>query len=303
VFEQARSGSSWLGGLLVVGAVGLGLGAWWRPDLLDVALQQVDLASRGIVPGTSLWASERVDYPVARSPLEVALALEGAWVTVDPAQGLALADRVATDAGRWMLQQTAAGSVEEAEQVLWSRGEQDQLFVFVAQRLREEGVHARKRHRLSEPEDEGQPVYVHPDDLAWIIAHVAWRLDLRVELVRSPVHHYLVAREPGGEGARTVEATCFRRVDALGQVVQSDQPSVGRRFMAPEAHYPSGVGGIRHVEPLPEGAYRSLRSEEAVAEAIMERLTARHGEVELSTLCPVAASHRVRVPPCIEEAP
>ena len=302
MFDAARTGRSWwwmgAGGALVVGAAVL----WARPELGQRALQQLDLASSGVPVGATLWPATRNATPYADSPLQLAMVIEGAWVPVDVDAAVGVADGLATSLSRWMLQQTGASSPQAAEAALWEAGRIDDLLVHLATLLREAQVHARASHRLSQPEPEGQPVYVHPDDLAWLAAHVAWRLDLHAELVRSPIHHYLVFRSPDGERSRAFEATCFRRVDALGVVVPHDQPSVGRRLVLPEDHYPRGVGGIRNPTPLPPGAYATL-DDVTLFGALVERLTARHGTVDEEALCEVSAAAGVRYAPCEVEAP
>jgi hypothetical protein len=109
---------------------------------------------------------------------------------------------------------------------------------------------------------------VHPDELPLLFAHVAWRLDLRAELVRSPEHLYVLLREPGGDRVRGVEPTCFPRVDALGAVVPSEEASVGRRLTFDEDFFSSGVGGLRNPSPLPEGAYTTVAPSELVGELL-----------------------------------
>lgn len=303
MFEQARAGRSWLGGFLGLTLIGGVAIAALRPGLLDAALDQADLLASGVTPGTELLATAHVDQPYRRSPLLLAMALEEVFTEVDGRQGEALGDAIAEELGRWMLQQTGASDLDAAERALWAAGRQDELFVELATRLRAHEVHARNRHRLSQPdpEGEGQPVYVHPDDLPWLMAHVLWRLDVRAELVRSPVHHYLVARAPDGGGSRAIEATCFRRVDALGKVVQSDQPSVGRRLVQPEGHYPSGVGGIRNPDPLPAGAYVSFLDDDSLATGVLERLEERYGPADERRLCAAAAAWSLTLARCSEE--
>jgi hypothetical protein len=293
VFEGAkRSGAwgGWLLGVLVLGGAGL---LWARPELGERLLDAADLAAAGVDPTASWSADERSDQPYAHSPLQLMLAMQAAWLEPsaahDPAGALAFADELAEAVGRWLLVTTGTSSVQEAERALWEAGRADELAVFFATTLRERQVHARRSRRLSEAGFvEGQPVYVHPDELAWLFAHVAWRLDLRTELVQSPVHHYVVWREPEGERSRAVEATCFRRVDALGKVVPHEQPSVGRRLVLPEHHYPEGTGGIRNPDPLPEWAYRSL-SDTELADGLARQLGERLGEPRNEELCATLA--------------
>jgi len=302
VFEQAQRGRSWIGAVVMLALAGGVAAALLLPDRFDELLTAADRMARGVPLGASPFAESRRDSPYQGSPLAAALAAEAAWVSVDAESALAEADRIAQDVGWWLLEHTGEADVQAAEEALWDAGDADELFLRIATALRDARVVARRAHRLSEPEPvaEGQPVYVHPDDLPWLFAHVAWRLDLRAELVRSPVHHYLVFRDPDGEGSRAVEATCFRRVDALGNVVQSDQPSVGRRLVQPEHHYPTGVGGIRNPSPLPAGAYESFLDDDALLVGVVERLEERHGPVSDTSLCGALASAPGQHPRCEE---
>lgn len=272
MFDAARRSSGWGVGVLLalmVGGVGWGVRAG--------GLEAVDRLARGVPLGARPLATTADDRPYTRSPLATALALEAAWVPVDAASALALGDRLAETVGTWMLETTGAPDLEAAERALWAEGRIDALPVRLATAMRDAEVHARAGHRLSEGAA-GVPVYAHPDDLTWLMAHVAWRLDLAFVVVPSPVHHYLLLRGPDGR-ARGVEATCFRRVDALGKVVPHDQPSVGRRLVFPPEHYPSGAGGIRAPDRLPAGVYEPLEGDEALEAAIRQRLEARHGPV------------------------
>lgn len=270
MFDAARRGAGW--GRWLFLAAGLAAVAW---GVRSGGLESLDRLARGVPLDAPRLATEGVDRPYSRSPLAVALELEGAWHTVDAEAALALGDRLAEALGDWMLQTTGAPDLDAAERRLWADRRIDALAVALARLLREADVHARQRHRLSEGADE-VPVYVHPDDLPWLMAHVFWRLDLRFTVVPSPVHHYLLLEGPEGQ-RRGVEATCFRRVDALGKVVPHDQPSVGRRLTFPEAHYPSGAGGIRAPDRLPDGVYEPLRDDATLAEALRARLEARYG--------------------------
>lgn len=269
MFDQARQGRSWpLAIALFVGVAALAL-AWIRPDLVSGMAEAVS----DRLQGDALVVEGR-DRLLSQSPLEVVMRLDGVdAVAADQVRGLS--EALAKDAGRWLLRHTDRDDLQSAEVQLWEMGGPDPLLFYIAAQLRARNVYLRKRHRLFDGVADEGPIYAHPDELTWLAADILWRLDLRADLVQSPVHQYLVVRAPGAAGSRTFEVTCFRRVDALGKVVPSDEPSVGRRLVAPEDHYPSGVGGIRHPSPLPNDAYVVL-DEARLPEAMALRLAAIH---------------------------
>jgi hypothetical protein len=235
-------------------------------------------------PFASPFAEVRRDQPYAESPLAESLALEEGLADVKRDAALAFADALARDLGWWLLATTGASDLDEAERTLWATDHSPDRFAIAwATRLQEREVYARTSvpGLWSGPPEQG-PVYVHPDELPLLLAHVAWRLDLRAELVRSPIHLYLLFREPGGDGVRGVEPTCFRRVDALGRDVPHDDPSVGRRLTFAEDFFSSGVGGIRNPDPLPPGAYTTVQPSELTGE-LLARASARH-EVDVAAL-------------------
>ncbi len=269
MFEAASSSRSPLLLGVVLLLVG-GAGAWLytHPEHLEQASTQVDLLLAGSGLGADPVASERVDAPYPDSPLALALDLEGQLGPTDRDAVLAWADELASDMGLWLLRETGASDVETAEDALWNAARQDAFAVELARQLRAREVYARSQKRLDAIG--GPPQYVHPDELAWIGAHVGWRLDLRMRLLRSPVHHYLVWTSPSGQLGRTVDLTNFRRVDALGKLVESDEPSVGRRLVGPEDLYPSGAGGIHELQG--DGVYREIPADRLRAE-VLERIT------------------------------
>ncbi len=207
--------------------------------------------------------------PYSTSPLAEALRHEAQLGPTDTDAVLAWADDLARDMGLWLLRETSTADVAAAEQTLWAAARQDDFSVELARQLRNREVYARRQHRLDAID--GPPQYVHPDELAWIGAHVGWTLDLKMHLVRSPVHHYLVWTSPSGQLGRTVELTNFRRVDALGKLVESEEPSVGRRLVGPEELYPSGAGGIHELQG--DGVYRDIADEQLSTELLQRIIT------------------------------
>ncbi len=270
MFEQTSSRSPWRPILAVMAVVSvLAVGLWAGVDRLEVLIS-------GGNPLASPTAGERHEQIYPDSPLAVALALEGAAVDLDGDAVLAWADDLARDVGTWLLAETGASDVHAAEVALWHANRFDALATRFAVSLQDRTVVSRKNVPLVTAVPESGAFVVHPDLLPLLMAHVAWRLDLNATLVRSPEHLYVLARDPDGSGARTVEATCFRRVDALGALVPSEEPSVGRRLVAGEAHYPGGSGGVRNPDPLPVGAYETV-SADALAGDLVAQLVARRG--------------------------
>lgn len=263
---------------VLVGLAALGVGS--VPEVADRASVLV----AGGSPLASPFAEVRRDHPYPESPLAVSLALEAGLADVEAERALAFADELARDLGWWLLATAGASDLDEAERTLWATDhEPDRFAVAWAARAQEREVHARTSvpGLWSGPPEQG-PVYVHPDELPLLLAHVAWRLDLRAELVRSPIHLYLLLREPGGDGVRGVEPTCFRRVDAFGKSVPHDDPSVGRRLTFGEDFFSSGVGGIRNPDPLPPGAYTTVQPGELTGE-LLARAAKRH-DVDVAAL-------------------
>lgn len=283
MFESGGGGSErWL---FAVGLVVLGVVAVFtiRPELLSRA----SLLAQGIDPTAPVLASRHEDSPYEVSPLAVSLELEARVREVDADGVLAWADELAKDVGLWLMVDTASADVADAEAALWARGGPRPLSVAFARELRRRSVYARSNRRLSAGAPTTGPVSMHPDELALLWAHVAWRLDLDAVLVRSPVHVYGLYRGPEGERVG-VEPTCFRRVDDLGNAVPSQEPSVGRLLSFGEDLYPSGAGGIRHPDPMPAGVYEEV-TDEALAGVLAGLLVARLDDPEAArALAPAA---------------
>ena len=247
-------------------------------------LRRVDIALAGGNPFASPVVHEHRDQIYPESPLAVALRVEATFAEVDADGALALADAIARDLGFWLLAHTGASDLHEAEIALWQQGDPDPLAVAWAVRMQAANVRARREgQRLSAdvPADPGpaSPVYVHPDDLPWMFLHAAWRLDLAAELVRSPIHQYVVLHQPDGDGARAVEPTALWRVDALGDMVTSDEISVGLFLTMHESQFRRGSGGITNPDPLPAGSYQTIGAHELEAD-LFERLAQRHDSGE-----------------------
>jgi hypothetical protein len=269
MFDAARSNRSPFVVGAVLLAIAMAVSVYLRPDLLEQASEKADLWLAGAGLRADPFASKRVDHPYPDSPLAEALRLEEQLGPTDRDAVLAWADDLAHDMGLWLLRETGSTDVAAAEDALWDAARQDAFALELARQLRNREVYARQQHRLSGID--GPPLYVHPDELAWIGAHVAFRLDLRMRLLRSPVHHYLVWTSPSGQLGRTVELTNFRRVDALGKLVASDEPSVGRRLIGPEDLFPSGAGGIHELQG--DGVYREIPADQLTAELLQRIVT------------------------------
>lgn len=239
------------------------------------------MLSGGGNPLASPFAEARRDVGYPESPLVVWLDLESLLAPGDPESALRFADEIAREVGYWLLASTGASDIEEAEEILWADADPDGLAVAFAKALQDRAVYSRKSQHLSAglPKDARDPKYIHPDELPLLFLHVAWRLDVDARLVTSPIHRYVHLYKPGLDLIRGVEPTCFRRVDALGRLVHTDEPSVGRRLTFPPEHYPGGTGGVTNPRPLPPGAYKVL-SPGALVGALFESLLAREGERE-----------------------
>jgi hypothetical protein len=307
VFEGSRSRSVWPLALLAFAVAVAGAAAVWsRPAVIE----RLGVLAGGGDPFASPLAEGRSDHRYPESPLAVSLELEAGFTEVDREGVVTFADALARDLGFWLLARTGTGSVEAAEQALWAEpGGPDAFAVAWALRMQDLNLYARDTQRLSAGVKPEGFRYAHSDELALLLAHVAWRLDLGMDLVRSPVHRYVLWRQPGspaldgplgpgspaldgplgpgspaldgplgpgGDRLRGIEPTCFRRVDVLGDLVPSEEPSVGRRLVFPPEHYPSGAGGIRNPAPLPAGAYEVV-APEALASDLLVRLVERYG--------------------------
>lgn len=286
MFDAAKSSRSPLLVVVAVAVLAVGGAMFARPDLFEAVGEQVDLVLAGATPGADPFASERVDAPYTHSPLARALALEAQLGPTDADAVLAWADDLARDMGLWLLREAGTGDLAVAEDTLWDEARQDDFAVELARQLRLREVYARKQNRLDAID--GPPLTLHPDELAWIGAHVAWRLDLRMHLVRSPIHHYLVWTSPSGKLGRMVDLTNFRRVDGLGKLVESDEPSVGRRLVGPEDLYPSGAGGIHELQG--DGVYRDVAADRLDAELLQRMVTwkAHTADADFSGADPLA---------------
>jgi hypothetical protein len=234
----------WVGaGLFACGVAAL-IASASTTGALKGAGDRVDLAMAGVDPTASPWATAHQDFAYAQSPLQAALELEALLGPTSAPPVLAFADDLSRHMGLWLLRHTGASSIEDAETALWAAGPPDAFVVELARQLRDRQVYLRRNKRLGADGVATPPIYMHPDEVVWVAAHVAWRLDLNMVLVHSPAHQFLRWDEPGGTGSRTVEITCFRRVDGTGKGVPSEEFSVGRRLTGPADHYPSGAGGI-----------------------------------------------------------
>jgi len=286
MFDAARSSRSPVLAGAVLLALAMAAAMYARPDLWAQASEHVDrvLARAGF--RSDPFAAERVDHPYADSPLTLALDLEQELGDTDQDAVLRWADDLAREMGLWLLRETGTSDVAAAEDALWDDARQDDFVVELARQLRNREVYARQQQRLARID--GPPQYVHPDELAWIGAHVGWRLDLRMRLMRSPVHHYLVWTSPSGKLGRTVELTNFRRVDALGKLVPSDEPSVGRRLVGPEDLFPSGAGGIHQLQG--DGVYREVPADQLTSELLQRIMTwkAHNADADFADAAPLA---------------
>lgn len=274
MFDAVARRSWFLPAALVVLAV-LGGAALLVPD----GRHRLFVAMAGGNPLASPVAAARDDRLYPTDPLELSLDLESTFGEVDRARALAFADELARQLGWWLLERTGGSDVEDAERKLWAEDGRPDAFVeawSAAMQRRE--VYARTTvPGLWKGPPEQPPIYVHPDELPLILLRVATDLDLRMELVRSPQHLYVLWREPGGERVRGVEPTAFRLFDRTGNAAteSGSEPSVGKALTFEEDHFSSGTGGIRNPVPLPPGSYETV-SAAALASDLLGSIAKRH---------------------------
>ncbi|MEQ1568121.1 MAG: hypothetical protein ABMA64_20950 [Myxococcota bacterium] len=275
MFDAHRARAPWTAIAFAAVLAALVGGAAWLGD----PVERASVLAGGGNPLAEPFVDPRVDQLYPESPLVASLRAEAEFGPVAEAAVTAFADELAREVGFWALASTGTSDLDAAERALWTGRRIDDLAVAWALGMQARELHARERQgRLSAGIPERGPRYLNPEEAALVFAHVAWRLDLDAVLIRSPEHWYVELRDPAGAIApRGLEPTCFWRVDAAGEVMPSEEPSVGRRLSFPADHYSSGVGGIRNPSPLPAGAYEPI-SAAALPGALLAALAERYGE-------------------------
>ncbi|MCB9699618.1 MAG: hypothetical protein H6738_22730 [Alphaproteobacteria bacterium] len=266
---------SWFLPIAVVALAAVAGAALMVPD----GRQRLSLLLAGGDPTASPVATARDDLLYPTDPLELSLDLEATFGEVDRARALGFADDLARELGWWLLEHTGGSDLEDAERKLWAKdGRPDPFVEAWSEALQRREVYARTTvPGLWKGPPTNPPIYVHPDELPLILLRVATDLDLRMELVRSPKHLYVLWREPGGERVRGIEPTAFRLFDRTGNAAteSGSEPSVGKALTFEPDHFSSGTGGIRNPDPLPPGAYETV-SPAALASDLLDALARRH---------------------------
>lgn len=245
------------GGAKVLAALATILLTGWLPlaILAPVAFNRLMLQSELLAGGT--WPSSaagfvdaRGDYPYPTSSFLDYIAYERKFVDFDAAGVGAFADRIAEDVGWQMMLEADAGSVQEAEATLWEAGRAQDVPLWIAEALRTRGVFYHLESLLSRSFDPwlhtgDAEVHMDCDQLVHLFTHVAWRLDLKMYEIQSPMHQYLTYQPPtGSQGTPLwVETTSFRRVDVHGERVDYMGAALGDDFLIDEDYHSSGKGG------------------------------------------------------------
>lgn len=242
---------------LVLGALYVIVGAPFATFGLAVAWpdQYARLEARviGTFAGRNPFGHVFVDhasaYPYSGSPLEWYLDYEGRFVPLDRELVLRMADEIAADVGWRLSAATGEADPVAAEAALWAAGNQKELPLWIAQNLRERGVFYHPESLFSrsfDPEVHGvgkNNVHLDCDQLAYVFAHVAMRLDLAMKVVPSVQHVYLRYDGPSGEAPLYVETTQFRSVDIDGNRIDYAGASIGEDFYVDADYYSSGRSG------------------------------------------------------------
>ncbi|MDP2309972.1 MAG: hypothetical protein Q8P18_28395 [Pseudomonadota bacterium] len=211
-----------------------------------------EVRASGILAGRNPFASSFVAhataYPYEGSPLAWYLDYEDRWVDLEKEDVLAVADSIAEDVAWRLVAATDIADPVEAERALWASGRQEELPLWIAGALRERNVYYSLESLFSRsfnPDVHVLPDSVHLDcdQLAYIFLHVAWRLDLAMAAVPSPMHVYLRYGGPDGQAPLWIEATRFRHVDIDGTRVDYMGKGIGESFFIDGEYYPSGRGG------------------------------------------------------------
>jgi hypothetical protein len=206
----------------------------------------------GILAGRNPFASSFVAsataYPYEGSALAWYLDYEDRWVDLEKDDVLAVADSIAEDVAWKLVAATDIVDPVEAERALWAAGRQEELALWIADALRERNVYYSVESLFSrsfDPDVHVLPDSVHLDcdQLTYLFLHVAWRLDLAMAAVPSPMHVYLRYGGPDGQAPLWVETTRFRHIDVDGNRVDYMGKGIGESFYIDGDYYPSGRGG------------------------------------------------------------
>ncbi len=234
------------------------LGALHSPEVAERVLVQAHLLVTGrIPPRADGFVETREDYAYPGSPFLEYLAYEGRFLTIDASRASEFADAIAAEVGWSMLAESGEATVGEAERALWEEGKAQQIPLWIARALRSRGAFYYPESLLSRSFDpelhlDEDLVHLDCDQLAHLFAHVAWRLDLDIREVQSPMHVYLQYLPPEGVSADllTIEATNFRQVDVAGNHVDFMGEGIGEEYFIEPDHHASGRSGTYASEEL-----------------------------------------------------
>lgn len=239
----------------VAALAGLGWVAYTYPEQLSRAWLRVRMIGRS--SDVSTWVGERADYAYQGSPFLRYLAIERRLVDFDDAVIARFADDVAQEVAWRMLVETGADDVSAAELALWRDGDARLIPLWIADALKFRGVIYTTEALLSRSFDPGlhsgeASFHLDCDQLVHLFAHVAWRLDLDMREVRSPMHMYLRYQPPSGASgeALTVETTGFRTINVEGGEIDLLGEAPADDFFVAEDHYSSGRDGTWASAPL-----------------------------------------------------
>ncbi|MFZ5475420.1 MAG: hypothetical protein ACOZNI_01485 [Myxococcota bacterium] len=245
----ASSGRGWMA-VYALMAVPVGLFGVliFAPETWAWAEVRVRGLAAGRNPFGSAWVERATAYPYGGSPLQWYLEYEAKWVPLPVESVMAVADGIADDVAWRLAAETGARDPVEAERALWAAGRQKELPLWIAAALRDRNAYYSVESLFSrsfDPEVHVVPDTVHLDcdQLVYVFLHVAWRLDLAMQAVPSPMHVYLRYGGPDGGEPLWVETTQFRHVDIRGDRVDFMGDGIGKEFFIDADHYPSGRGG------------------------------------------------------------
>jgi hypothetical protein len=200
--------------LLIVAA--LAYPEWRKYDRDPVRYKQ--LMGTGVdMDDAVLFPDSHSDFGYEGSPLAAYLAYEKGFIDFDDAAVLAMADRVAEEVAWKMLITTKTEDVAEAERLMWQWGEEAtdgpsgpgtlpneqarKIMSWTAAQLIRENVYYGAETLFSNSfdghrSDARGDGHIDCDQISHIFLHVAWRLDLDVREVLSPLHIYVTYSRP-----------------------------------------------------------------------------------------------------------
>lgn len=203
------------------------------------------------------------DYGYPFSPLERYLTYEREFVTFDADRVVAVADRIADEAALQMLLRAGVNDIREAERVLWLRGDEAEIGLGIAELLRDERIVYTPESLLSRAFDpdlhRGDFFHLDCDLISHFFAHVGYRLDLNMLVMKSPLHAYVgyaPPRDPDflNREVLYIEPTAFREIETEGGRVELMGRMLGDDFFIEADYHRSGAGGVVATGAMVEAA-------------------------------------------------